>query len=266
MKFSKIIAITLLVAFLVSCSRVPITNRRQMALLPESTLRTMSLTNYRDFLKKHTSVVNNQSSMVKKVGNNMANAVEVFMKQNKKYAKRIKNFKWEFNLVQDKAVNAWCMPGGKVVVYTGLLPITKNETGLAVVMGHEIAHAIARHGNERMSQGLLTQMGGLALNVAMTNQPEKTKKIFMGAYGATTTVGLMLPFSRMHETEADKMGLVFMALAGYDPNAAIKFWERMAASKSGKTPEFLSTHPSDVTRIKKIKEFLPEAMKYYKGK
>ena len=201
--------------------------------------------------------------MVKKVGAKIANAVVAYINSHGQ-KKRIKGYKWAFNLVQDDLVNAWCMPGGKVVIYTGILPLTKNEEGLAVVMGHEIAHAIARHGNERMSQLLTTQLGGVALGAALSGQPESTRKVFNSAYAIGSTVGVMLPFSRMHESEADKMGLVFMAMAGYNPEAAVGFWQRMAANSKGKPPEFLSTHPSDATRIKKIKEYLPTARKYYK--
>jgi predicted Zn-dependent protease len=178
--------------------------------------------------------------------------------------KRIKGFEWEFNLVDDKAVNAWAMPGGKIVVYKGILPITKNDTGMAVVMGHEIAHIVAKHGNERMSQQLVVQMGGMALDVAMKEKPEQTRAIFQQAYGVTTQVGVMLPYSRKHEYEADKLGLVFMAMAGYNPESAIKFWEKMMAQGGAKPPEFLSTHPSDENRIAELKKYLPEAMKYYK--
>jgi predicted Zn-dependent protease len=156
------------------------------------------------------------------------------------------------------------MPGGKVVVYTGILPVTKDEIGLAVVMGHEIAHAVAQHGAERMSQGLLQQLGGVALSVALQNKPQETQDLFMTAYGVGTTVGVMLPFSRTQESEADRLGLIFMAMAGYNPNYAIDFWTRMAAQSGGKPPEFLSTHPSDETRIADLKKELPEAMSYYK--
>ncbi|MCH8318165.1 MAG: M48 family metallopeptidase [Bacteroidetes bacterium] len=260
----KIITAITITLILISCSKVPVTNRRQINMLPESMLMGMSLTNYKDFLSKNT-VINNTSDaqLVKKVGNNIAGAVNTYLIEVGK-SKRIKNYKWTFNLVKDKTVNAWCMPGGKVVVYSGLMPVAKDETGLAVVMGHEIAHAIARHGNERMSQMLLVQMGGIGLSVAMSEKPEKTQAIFQTAYGVGAVAGMMLPFSRKHEAEADKMGLVFMALAGYDPSKAVDFWERMAANKSGSIPEFLSTHPSDKTRINKIKAFLPQAMKYYR--
>jgi predicted Zn-dependent protease len=155
------------------------------------------------------------------------------------------------------------MPGGKVVVYSGILPYTQDPAGLAVVMGHEIAHAIARHGNERMSQAILIETGGLALAAAIDEKPEETKGLFMMAYGVGTSVGVSLPYSRAHETEADKLGLIFMAMAGYNPQAAIGFWQRMAQSGGQKPPEFLSTHPSDQTRISNLQAFMPEAMKYY---
>ncbi|MEZ4550961.1 MAG: M48 family metallopeptidase [Desulfobacterales bacterium] len=174
------------------------------------------------------------------------------------------DYAWEFNLVESEEINAWCMPGGKVVVYTGILPLTQDENGLAVVMGHEIAHAVAQHGNERMSQGLLAQMGGVALSVAMESQPETTQQLWMAAYGLGAQYGLMLPYSRLHENEADQLGLVFMAMAGYDPRGAVAFWQRMAAKKGGQSPpEFLSTHPSDQNRIKNIQSLIPDAMTYY---
>jgi len=158
-----------------------------------------------------------------------------------------------------------CMPGGKVVIYTGILTVTKNEPGLAVVMGHEIAHAIARHGAERMTQGLIVDMGGMVLSEALASSPEKTQNLFMRSYGITTQYGVLLPYSRTHEKEADHLGLIFMAMAGYTPNEAVDFWQRMAAAKEGsEPPEILSTHPADSTRIRKIKELIPEAMKYYK--
>lgn len=254
------------ILLLFSCTKVPITGRRQMNLLPESEMMSMSLTSYRDFLNKNKKLPDSdaQTELVKRVGSNIASAVQRFMKANKKYAKRIEGFKWEFNVVEDKTVNAWCMPGGKVVVYTGLLPITQDEAGLAVVMGHEIAHAIARHGNERMSQGLLVQLGGIGLAIATSNKPGVTQDIFNQSYGLASGLGV-LAYSRKHESEADKLGLVFMAMAGYDPSVAPAFWQRMAAASSGqKPPELLSTHPSDETRIKDIRAFLPTAKKYYK--
>lgn len=248
-----------------SCSTVPITGRQQLNLLPESEMVQMGITNYNQFLDEHKLSQNSrQVELVNRVGNNIARAVTKYMEQNG-MADRIKNYKWEFNLVDEDVPNAWCMPGGKVVVYTGILPYTKNEAGLAVVMGHEIAHAIARHGNERMSQGLLIQTGGLALSTAISEKPEETQNLFMTAYGLGTTVGVSLPYSRAQETEADKLGLIFMAMAGYDPHEAIDFWKRMSEAGGQKPPEFLSTHPADQTRIEDIQAFMPKAMEYYKG-
>jgi predicted Zn-dependent protease len=251
---------------LVACNKVPITNRHQMNLLPESQLIGMSLSGYKDFLQKNPpmSASNPNVELVSRVGNKIAAAVNVFMAQNK-MADRVKGFKWEFNLVDSKEVNAWCMPGGKVVVYTGLLPITKDEPGLAFVMGHEIAHAVARHGNERMSQMLLAQTGAVALDVALSNKPAETRAIFNTAYGVGAQVGVLLPFSRTHESEADKLGMVFMALAGYDPAAAPNVWQRMIDMNKGpKPPEILSTHPGDKTRIENIRKYVPAARKYLK--
>ncbi|SRR5258706_15358667 len=252
--------------FILACTKVPITGRKQVNLLPESQVMSMSLTQYRDFLSKNPPVPasNPDAVMVKNVGSRISTAVEQYMRKNGQ-AKRVEGYKWEFNLVNDKQVNAWCMPGGKVVVYSGLLPVTKDETTLAFVMGHEIGHAVARHGNERMSQMLLTAAGGMALDIALSQKPEQTRAMFLTAYGVGTTVGVLLPYSRTHESEADKLGMVFMALAGYNPSTAYQVWDRMsAAAGGGKPPEILSTHPSDATRAKQMKEFLPQAMKYYK--
>ena len=206
-------------------------------MLPESTMMSMSLTSYRSFLSKNAVVSESdeRTQMVKRVGAKISSAVKRFMAE-KKLSKKIAGYKWEFNLVDDKIVNAWCMPGGKVVVYTGLLPVAVDETGLAVVMGHEIAHAIARHGNERMSQQLIVAMGGIGLAVAMQEKPQQTQDIFNLSYGVASTLGV-LKYSRMHESEADKMGLVFMAMAGYNPEDAVGFWERMAKNGGGKIPE-----------------------------
>lgn len=237
-----------------------------MNLLPESEMVSMGLTSYKQFLTENppAPASDADAQLVKRVGQKIQNAVVTYMNQNK-MGSRIANYKWEFNLVKSDEVNAWCMPGGKVVVYSGLLPVTQDEPSLAIVMGHEIAHAVARHGNERMSQGLLQQAGGVALNIYMAQKPEATRALFNTAYGAGTTVGVMLPFSRLQETEADKLGLIFAAMAGYDPHVAPKFWQRMAAKSGGnKPPELLSTHPSDETRIKNLNAFMPQAMKYYK--
>ena len=251
--------------FIFSCTRVPITGRRQMNLLSEGELMKMSLTEYNKFLGEHPAIADSDpnAELVKKVGKNIQAAVEKFMNSNKKYKSRIAGYNWQFNLVkEDKTVNAWCMPGGKVVVYSGLLPVTQNETALAVVMGHEIAHAIARHGNERMSQGLLVKLGGAALSVALSTQSGATQDLFNQSYGAASGLGV-LAYSRKHESEADKLGLVFMAMAGYNPSEAVAFWERMAKASKGGGMAILSTHPSDAKRIEDIKKFLPKAMKYY---
>ncbi len=263
----KLPILLLFATLLYACVQtVPITGRKQLSLVPEQEMIGMGLTNYSDFLKQHPplAATDARTLLVRKVGSKIQTAVEKFMKD-KGYSKRLNGYAWEFNIVDDATVNAWCMPGGKVVVYTGLLPVTQDEQSLAVVMGHEIAHAVARHGNERMSEGLLVQMGGIALSAALQNKPQQTQNLFLQSYGIGSQLGL-LKYSRNQESEADKMGLVFAAMAGYNPNAAVTFWERMAASGGGqKPPEILSTHPSDETRIKDLKAFMPEAMKYYTG-
>jgi predicted Zn-dependent protease len=201
--------------------------------------------------------------MVPVAGSRIAAAVNRFLVPNGQTAK-VSNYQWEFNLIADPTPNAWCMPGGKVVVYEGILPIAQNELGIAVIMGHEIAHALANHGNERMSQGLVQQFGGIALDKAIESQPQQTRQIFQMAYGIGSQVGFLLPYSRLHENEADRLGLILMAMAKYDPQEAVSFWERMAqASKSPKMPVWLSTHPLDDQRIAALKVNLPEAMKYY---
>jgi predicted Zn-dependent protease len=260
--FVPIIVLALTVYY---CSTVPITGRSQLSLVSASEMNAMSFAQYGAFLKENKLSSNKSNvEMVRRVGGNIQRAVETYFAQHN-LSEELAGYAWEFNVVESEEVNAWCMPGGKVVVYTGILPITKDETGLAVVMGHEIAHAVAQHGAERMSQGLLQQLGGVALSVALANEPAQTQNLFYTAYGVGTTVGVMLPFSRTHESEADRLGLVFMAMAGYNPNAAVDFWTRMAAQKGGGAPpEFLSTHPSDATRIADIKKHLPEAMSYYK--
>jgi len=250
--------------FAVACATVPITGRKQMNLFPESEMIATSLTQYDAFLKENKLSGNKaQATMVKNVGKKISQAVEKFMNEHG-MSDRVANFKWEFNLVENDTPNAWCMPGGKVVFYTGILPFTQNETGMAVVMGHEIAHAVARHGNERMSQQMGIQALGTGLSLALSEKPAETQQIWMTAFGMGANVGVRLPFSRAHESEADKMGLIFMAMAGYNPAEAIEFWKRMAKNSSQKPPEFLSTHPADATRVKDLEAFLPEAMKYYK--
>jgi predicted Zn-dependent protease len=247
-----------------ACTRVPITGRSQLNLIPESQMQSMALQEYQTFLSQNKTVSATSSKdaeMVKRVGTRIAGAVTRYMNSHN-MGKEIANYKWEFNLVDSKEVNAWCMPGGKVVVYTGLLPVTQNETALACVMGHEIAHAIARHGNERMSQGLIAQGIQVAGAVALNRNPQ-AQNIFLQSFGVGGNVGL-LAFSRQNELEADHLGVIFMAMAGYNPQEAIPFWQRMANMSGGqKPPELLSTHPSDSRRIQQLQQLMPEAMKYY---
>ena len=256
---------TLIFVFVaVACSVVPITNRKRINIVPDDMMLSLSLTSYTEFLSKNPPLPlsNTNVQMIRTVGNKLAGAVTSYMNQ-KGLGSDVKDYKWEFNVVNSNEVNAWCMPGGKVVVYTGILPVTRDADGIAVVMGHEIAHAIAKHGNERMSQQLLIQLGGMALSSALEKKPEVTKNLFLTAFGVGSTLGT-LAYSREHEYEADKLGLCFMAMAGYDPNKAIAFWERMSQYGSSGVPEILSTHPSDVKRIAELKKNLPEALKYYK--
>ncbi|HRP55368.1 M48 family metallopeptidase [Agriterribacter sp.] len=249
-----------------SCSRNAITGRNQLQLLPESELQTMAKTEYQTFLSQNkivSSSVSKDAEMVKRVGNRIAKAItEYYTAENK--GDILQGYQWEFNLVDSKDVNAWCMPGGKVVVYTGILPVTQNEAALAVVMGHEIAHAIAQHGNERMSQGLLAEGLGTVGSVLTSGNPT-VNNIFNTVYAPGAQIGVLLPNSRKQELEADQYGLIFAAMAGYNPNEAVPFWERMAKAGGGqKPPEFLSTHPSDETRIEKVKRYAEDAMKYYR--
>ena len=247
-----------------ACSTVPVTGRRQLSLISSSEMLLMGTQQYNDFLKSNKVVAagDSRTAMVKKVGKNTQSAVEQYFRQNNL---SLSGYSWEFNLIDDKEANAWCMPGGKVVVYTGLLPLTSNEVGLAVVMGHEIAHAVAGHGDERMSQELLAQLGGAALSQALSQKPQETQQLWMSVFGVGVQYGALLPFSREQESEADHLGLIFMAMAGYDPNGALSFWQRMTKQNQGQAPpEFMSTHPSDESRIAKIREELPEALRYYK--
>nr|WP_319398314.1 M48 family metallopeptidase [uncultured Carboxylicivirga sp.] len=263
-KWPVSLGVVLVVSLLVSCATNPITGRKQLNLVSDSEVMSMSFTQYQEFLKENKiSTDKEKTATIKKVGKKIAAAVEKYMTDNG-YSSQIAGFEWEFNLVEDETPNAWCMPGGKVVFYTGILPYCQDETGIAVVMGHEIAHAVAKHGSERMSQQMAVQYGGTALTVLMDEKPEQTQQLAMAAFGLGSQYGVMLPFSRAHETEADKMGLIFMAMAGYDPNEAVPFWQRMSDMGGQKPPEWMSTHPADETRVKDLKAYMPEAMKYYK--
>lgn len=254
----------LLVAFaaaaaMLACKTVPYTGRKNLVLISADQEAQLGLDAYKEALSKaELSKDADKVALVKRVGDRLAVAADR------------PDFKWEFNLIQDdKTVNAWCLPGGKVAVYTGLLPVAKDEAGLAVVMGHEIAHALARHGAERMSQGLMAQAGGVLVDVAavMANKPGQTRQLYQQAYGAGVQVGALLPFSRAQESEADRIGLILMAKAGYDPEAAVGFWGRMASAGGGGGEglgKYLSTHPSHGDRIKQIQERLPEARGHMK--
>lgn len=256
------LALLSLVIFIQACSTVPLIGRRQISLLPESDMVEMSLTSYSQFLNENKLSTNKgQADMINRVGARISAAVEKYLRDNG-FSDRVADFKWEFNLVDNDQLNAWCMPGGKVVFYTGIMPVAKNDVGVAVVMSHEIAHAVARHGNERMSQQMVAQYGSTALTELIKTKPEETQVIYQSVFGLGTQYAVMLPYSRLHEYEADKLGLIFMAIAGYDPSEAIGFWERMAANSQGNKIEFLSTHPVEENRIEAIKNFLPEANKY----
>jgi predicted Zn-dependent protease len=246
-----------------ACSTVAISGRKQLNIIPDSEMLAMSYQQYDAFLTENPPGKDaEQTARVKRVGARIQKSVEAYFAAEGPSA-HLQGYEWAFNLVESEEVNAWCMPGGKVVFYSGIMTICGDDLGVAVVMGHEVAHAVAEHGAERMSQALLAQMGGAALSEAVKDEPEKTQQMWMTAFGLGAQVGVLLPFSRTQESEADHLGLIFMAMAGYDPSAAASFWERMAAQGGAKPPEFLSTHPSDQTRIRKIKERLPEAMKYY---
>jgi len=226
-----------------------------MNLVSEQELIELSKIEYASFLASSEVVKHgDDSEMVKRVGKKIALATEQFLAKNNG-SERLKGFEWEFNLVKNKELNAWCMPGGKICFYSGILNVTEDETGLAVVMGHEIAHAIARHGNERMSKGGMVNLGGQVLDVAISEQSEDARYLLLNAYGIGSAVGFVLPFSRKHELEADMMGLVFMQLAGYDAAKAVDFWKRMGENGAS-IPEFLSTHPNDEKRAQKISDFL----------
>lgn len=259
--FFIIVIITLLYN---SCGSVPITGRKQLSLVSNQEVLSLSLQQYGEFIKAAPiSADKANTALVQKVGRNIANAVETYLKNNG-YEDQVKEYAWEFNLVKSSDVNAFCMPGGKIVVYEGILPYTQNETGLAVVLGHEVAHAVAKHANERMSNQIATQYGTAAVGAALSGSSATVQQAAAVAIGLGAQYGVLLPYSRKQELEADKLGLIFMAMAGYDPSNAAAFWQRMS-QQGGSTPEFMSTHPSDNTRIKQIQKDLPEALKYYKG-
>lgn len=263
----KILIILSFTLFAYACSHNTITGRSQLNLVSDADLQSMALVQYKEFLNKNTIIPsgNGNTEMVKRVGNRVAAAVKQYYK-NKGLPNALDNYNWEFNLVDNKEINAWCMPGGKVVVYTGILSITQTENALAVVLGHEITHAVVGHGNERVSQAMAAEGLGTLGGAALGNNTQ-AGTIFNSVYGIGAQYGVLLPNSRKQELEADHYGLIFAASAGYDPRVAVDFWTRMANIGNGqKPPAFLSSHPSDEERIQKIKALMPEAMKYYKTK
>jgi predicted Zn-dependent protease len=253
---------------LLACSKNSITGRNQLAILSESELRTMATSEYQQFLSQNKVIspsANKDAEMVRRVGQRLVSAINKYY-SSKGLSDELAGYQWEYNLVDSKEVNAWAMPGGKIVVYSGLLPITQNEAALAVVLGHEITHALAHHGNERMSQALVAQGIGVVGGV-LTSGNQQVSSIFNNIYGPGAQIGVLLPNSRKQELEADHYGLIFTALAGYNPQEAIPLWERMKAiadASGSRPPEFLATHPPEETRIQRLKQLMPEALKYYK--
>lgn len=253
-----------LMFLLTLCQPTPETGRRQLNLVSEEELFKLSFEQYQEYLNTHEVITGTEDAeLVKIVGGNIQKAVEQYYKDN---PEKLQRYRWEFNLIKDTSINAFAMPGGKVAIMSPILPVTSNAAGLAFVVGHEAAHSVANHANERMSQLLLAELGGMVLTEALQKQPQKTRQLALAAYGLGAQVGILLPYSRIHEEEADRLGLIFMAMAGYDPEESIGFLERMMNIQKGQQPpEFLSTHPAEENRIEEIKKLLPEAMKYYKN-
>ncbi len=246
--------------FIISCAKNPFTGKNTLALVSNSQILPSAFQQYNQFLSENKVITGTaDAKRVETIGTKIKVAAEKWLNANGQ-AGYLNDYKWEYKLIENKDVNAWCMPGGKIVFYTGILPICKDDAGMATVMGHEVSHALANHGQQRMSAGLLQQVGGAGVAVATGNQDPKTQQLAMTAYGLTTQFGGMLPFSRNHESEADMIGLTLMAIAGYNPDQAVLFWGRMTANSGGKAPpEFMSTHPSDETRIANLKALIPQA-------
>ncbi len=256
----NVVSLVVVFLFIVSCSTVPITGRKRINVVSDAQILPASFEQYAGFLKEHKISTNRKmTSEVQNVGLKISRAVDKFMRANSMVSEA-NSYRWEFNLIEDKTVNAWCMPGGKVVFYSGILPICDNTDGIAAVMGHEVAHAFAKHGQERMTSAYGQQLGGIAVAVGTGNKDPRTRQLWNTIYGVGSTVG-MLAYSRTHETEADKLGMVFMIMAGYNPEEAINVWIRMSERAGGKSPpEFLSTHPSNQTRINNLRDYLPTAV------
>jgi predicted Zn-dependent protease len=258
-KYSYIFTAVVL-GIIVSCATNPFSGKKTWALVPNSEILPSAFAQYSSFLSNNKVLTNTkEAKLVESVGIKIKNAAERYLNANG-YQAYLKDYRWEYKLVDSPEVNAWCMPGGKIVVYSGILPITKTEAGLATVMGHEVAHALANHGQQRMSAGLIQQTVAAGAQVAVSNENAETQALTMQAYGIGSQVLGMLPFSRSHETEADEIGLTLMAIAGYNPEESVLFWGRMSAkSGGGAPPEFLSTHPSDQTRMNNLKRLIPIA-------
>jgi len=248
------------ISILNSCAKNPFTGKNTLNFVPNSELFATSFKQYGSFLKDNKVVVGTtDAKRVEAVGMKIKVAAEKYLNANG-FKDYLKDYSWEYKLVESKEVNAWCLPGGKIVFYSAILPICKDDAGMATVMGHEVAHALANHGAQRMSAGILQQAGAGVVGIAIDSKSNQEKQIWLSAYGGITQYGAMLPFSRSHESEGDKIGLILMAIAGYDPTTAVAFWERMSANSGGKKqPEFLSTHPSDANRIAKLRSLIPEA-------
>ena len=252
--------------FLLSCAVVPMTGRKQFVAIPSSQMIALSAESYAQVLSEaQLSRNTDYTRSVREVGKRITAAVESYLEQNNLQSVT-EGYAWQYNVLASEELNAWCMPGGQIAFYEGILPVCQDENGIAVVMGHEIAHAVAQHGNERMSQQLALQMGGIALSEALKTQNQETIDLAMLAFGVGAQVGVMLPYSRTHETEADELGLYFMAMAGYNPQSAPDFWKRMEARSSGRPPEFLSTHPDPTNRISNLERIMPKAMEYYNSR
>jgi predicted Zn-dependent protease len=242
------------------------TGRKQVVAIPSSQMIALSNESYSKVLEEYDLSSNSfYKERVKVVGEKLTQAVGTYLAQNGLEA-YVEGYNWQYNVLVSEQLNAWCMPGGQIAFYEGIMPVCKDDNGIAVVMGHEIAHAVAQHGNERMSQQLLIQLGGIALSEALKTQKEETVDLALIAFGVGSTLGIELPFSRTHESEADELGLYFMAMAGYDPHTAPVFWERMEATGSSDIPEFLSTHPSPSNRIEHLNSLMPKAMEFYNQK
>ena len=262
MNSNRLLLLLLIIA--IGCSTVPITERKRVNVVSDAEILPASFAQYEGFLKENKTSSNvKKTQELKEVGKNISQAVDKFMRSNGMVSEA-NSYKWEFNLIEDSQLNAWCLPGGKVVFYTGILPICKNTDGIAAVMGHEIAHAFAKHGQERMTTSYGQQLGGIAVALGTGNESSETQILWNTIYGVGSQVG-MLAYSRTHETEADKLGMVFMIMAGYNPDEAINVWIRMSEnSKANSPPEFLSTHPSNQTRIDNLRAYLPKAIEHAK--